>query len=174
MTYMYRAALYCDDCGEKIIADLRGTNREDTGDTDDFPQGCDPFSTESDTPHHCDGCDGFLGNELTSDGCDYVRDEIIEDFAAGRMDSVAITTWLPFYGRKQLGLPDLEDVEVACAEAHAELARHGVPRPHRRTARPRAGRARFAGSAPSSSRDAGGTVPTKFRKEGRPHDAHSS
>jgi hypothetical protein len=63
---------------------------------------------------------------LTSDGCDYVRDEIIEDFAAGRMDSVAITTWLPFYGRKQLGLPDLEDVEVACAEAHAELARHGV------------------------------------------------
>jgi len=126
MTYMYRAALYCDDCGEKIIADLRGTNREDTGDTDDFPQGCDPFSTESDTPHHCDGCDGFLGNELTSDGCDYVRDEIIEDFAAGRMDSVAITTWLPFYGRKQLGLPDLEDVEVACAEAHAELARHGV------------------------------------------------
>jgi len=82
--YVYQAALLCDDDGADLIKKLKKEGVEDSGESDDFPQG--PFSYgggESDYPQHCDfgvRCvaalklpDGTkigapLGNPLTADG----------------------------------------------------------------------------------------------------------
>lgn len=93
--YMYRAAWLCEECGEETLAELVAIGATDTGDSDDFPKGPYPgLMREADTPEHCDTCGLFLENPLTSDGYEYVR-ERVEDSPA---DSVARTTWAPFYG----------------------------------------------------------------------------
>ena len=95
--YVFQAALYCAKCGGALIRDLRQRGVEDTGDSDDFPQG--PFPDgggEADTPQHCDSgaqCLGaeviggrrvgaFLENPLTGDGEAYVRQSLEETSAS--------------------------------------------------------------------------------------------
>lgn len=103
--YMYQAALWCEDCGNAIRArlDAEGKAPQDpedeySFDSDDYPKG--PYSDgggEADTPQHCDGCGTFLENDLTSEGAEYVREACQSDRASGRLDSVALTEWAPFY-----------------------------------------------------------------------------
>ena len=74
-TYIYQAALYCEDCANNIIASLHWSKRE-SSDSDDSPQG--PFPDgggESDCPQHCDCCGTFLENPLTPDGDDWLREQ---------------------------------------------------------------------------------------------------
>lgn len=99
MCYIYNAALYCDDCAHSIMADLDGrADRDDSYDDDSnsYPQYC-ADSDESDCPEHCDGCGEFLGNDLTSEGADYVIQAYREDMLDGRTDSIACTVWREFY-----------------------------------------------------------------------------
>lgn len=78
--YVYQAALLCEECGlaatKKRCADPRPLV---IGDSDDFPQG--PHldgGGEADSPGHCDHCGVFLKNPLTTDGEEYVREELCE------------------------------------------------------------------------------------------------
>ena len=96
MCYAYNAALYCDDCAHSIMSDLDDREDYDDGDSNNYPQYC-AGSDESDCPEHCDGCGEFLGNDLTSDGADYVINAYREDMESGRTDSVACTVWRDFY-----------------------------------------------------------------------------
>lgn len=103
--YIYQAALLCGPCGEKtrkaLIRMGKGPENprdEHTYDSDDFPKG--PYSDgggEADSPQHCDQCDKFLENDLTSEGQEYVEQAVKEDLARGRRNSVAVKTWAPFY-----------------------------------------------------------------------------
>jgi len=90
--YVYQADFLCEDCAGKIIEKLEKEGVEDTGDTDDFPQGPYPEGGgEADSPHHCGsgaGCVNAikvpggskigcpLGNPLTSDGTRYVEEKL--------------------------------------------------------------------------------------------------
>ena len=110
--YIYRAALYCADCGEEIRAGLvalgkapEDPDNERTYDSGDYPKG--PFGDgggEADTPSHCDGCGVFLENPLTSYGEAYVCEAVVEalsqivDQGREAVDSVAWFEWRPFYG----------------------------------------------------------------------------
>lgn len=50
---------------------------ESTFDSDDYPKGPYPDGGgEADCPQHCDTCGEFLGNPLTDDGRQYVRDAL--------------------------------------------------------------------------------------------------
>ncbi len=55
--YMYQAALYCEDCGKRLRADLdkQGKNPADptTYDSDDYPKEC--LAGESDSVSFCEG-----------------------------------------------------------------------------------------------------------------------
>lgn len=85
--YIYQAALWCPICTREIKKDLKkeghvpeDPNDEHSYDSDDYPKG--PFDDgggEADTPQHCDGCNVFLENPLTSDGEEYVREAVHED-----------------------------------------------------------------------------------------------
>jgi len=109
--YVFQAALYCEACGKALVRDLRQHGVEDTGDSDDFPQG--PFPDgggEADTPQHCDSgaqCLGaeviggrrvgaFLENPLTGDGETYVRQSLEETSA-----SPLVRFWAEHYGIEQ-------------------------------------------------------------------------
>jgi hypothetical protein len=90
--YMYQSALYCEDCGKRIIDELDEHGGKDDGDAEQYPQG--PYSDgggESDLPGHCDagaqcvnavpvpggvavGCP--FGNPLTNEGTKYVIESI--------------------------------------------------------------------------------------------------
>jgi hypothetical protein len=133
--YIYNAALYCDDCADSIMAELDYAGRDDRfdGDSNNYPQYC-AGSDESDCPEHCDGCGEFLGNDLTSDGVDYVINAVREDLEAGRFGSVACTVWrdyyhwldFPDYGAcercgKEALLEDDDDYFACCADCLAEL-----------------------------------------------------
>lgn len=111
LVYVYRAALYCEACGEKIRAELSAKGEappdpedEYTYDSDDFPKG-PTEEGESDSPSHCDACDLFLESDLTSEGRDYVRECVTMSVAEGRRDSIALTEWAPFYGIDLKGGP---------------------------------------------------------------------
>lgn len=97
--YIFRAALYCEACGELKAELFRADNTEDTGDSDDFPQG--PFPSgggEADSPQHCDQCGLFLENPLTDQGRDYVRELIDEHKGSGRGTRHTLQEWANFYG----------------------------------------------------------------------------
>ena len=84
---------------------------EHTYDSDSYPKYC--LDNEvSDTPQHCgsgadclnysdtvygDRCGHFFGNNLTSEGEDYVKDEVNCDLLSGCTDSVAVQLWMPCY-----------------------------------------------------------------------------
>lgn len=87
--YMYQAALYCAPCGEKIREDLDAAGKrpedpdaESTYDSDAYPKG--PYGDgggESDSPQHCYACNAFLENPLTSEGEEYIANEIADAIA---------------------------------------------------------------------------------------------
>ena len=97
--YIYKAALYCENCGEDIRESLtkagfapKDPEDEYSYDSDDFPKG--PFSDgggEADYPCHCNRCGVFLKNPLTPDGYGYVRERLTENHT-----DVA-TKWADFY-----------------------------------------------------------------------------
>ena len=106
--YVFQAALYCEDCGRALAQDLHQRGVEDTGDSDDFPQG--PYSDgggEADTPQHCDNgarclaaeqiggrrVGAFLENPLTRDGEAYVRQALTET-----PGSPLVCFWAEHYG----------------------------------------------------------------------------
>lgn len=99
--YIYAADLYCEDCGEAIQKRITEEgfapeypNDERSYDSDEFPKGPYPDGGgEADYPQHCgagpdclnaiefpDGIKvgAWLGNELTADGVEYVREVIQE------------------------------------------------------------------------------------------------
>ena len=103
--YVYRAALLCKDCGDKLKRELAAQGKaprdpadEYSYDSDDFPKG--PYANgggEADTPQHCDLCYLFLENPLTSDGYNYVR-EAIATVVSRRGENQAVREWKNYYG----------------------------------------------------------------------------
>jgi len=95
--YMYRAALYCVPCGNKIKAALTEPDIIHD-DSDHYPQG--PYANgggEADTPQHCDTCRCFLQNPLTLDGAIYVREQIDEFVRSGSGDWNVLRLWAEHY-----------------------------------------------------------------------------
>jgi hypothetical protein len=96
--YVYQAALVCDDCGEAAKEACDANGDENTGDSDDYPQG--PVADgggEADCPQHCDHCGVFLENPLTSDGMEYVREAVERNYAGKGGDGNVIAEWKAFY-----------------------------------------------------------------------------
>jgi hypothetical protein len=107
--FIYQAGLLCEACGEDTIHELQILGAEDTGDSDDYPQG--PYSDgggEADVPQHCDrGRDcinsehfgmrhpvgAFLENPLTEDGIGYVSQQ-----SASHASSGVVRHWAEHYG----------------------------------------------------------------------------
>lgn len=97
--YIYQAALLCESCATTA----KWTLAPDA-DSDRYPQG--PYANgggEADCPQHCDHCNLFLENPLTTDGMEYVRESVkrwmaipAEQRALG--PATALTVWAPFYG----------------------------------------------------------------------------
>jgi len=98
------------DSREELDDHLRGMD-DRTYDSDSYPKYCGD-DEESDCPQHCGShadcvnaevcADGtkigyFFGNDLTTDGADYVRSAVREDVESGCTDSVAIEVWFPCY-----------------------------------------------------------------------------
>lgn len=119
--YAYNAALICEDCGAKTIEELEAEGHEDSGDSNEFPQG--PLAeNESDSPGHCDnnehcinavkvpggkkiGCP--LDTTLTEDGVAYVRDAIAKNILFGDPHKKAIgRLWYHLYS-SSIGHVDL-------------------------------------------------------------------
>ena len=91
-TYVYQAALWCEDCAKPIMAKL---GQDPKFGSDHYPQG--PYSDggrEADTPQHCDACHAFLENPLTQDGYQYVLEQLTD----GRGNREVEALWLDFYG----------------------------------------------------------------------------
>jgi hypothetical protein len=101
MPYIYRADVWCDDCGRDICERLTREGKapanpddEWSFDSDDFPKHASD-DDESDSPQHCaagetcinalelpsGGKVGLLFGELTRDGVEYVKESIAD--AAG-------------------------------------------------------------------------------------------
>jgi hypothetical protein len=95
--YIYRAALHCEGCGDKI-KDALGHKFEGLSeyefDSDEYPKG--PFPNgggEKDYPDYCDTCGLFLENPLTGDGEDYVKDTL----CLGEGCPDVLEEWAGFY-----------------------------------------------------------------------------
>lgn len=102
--YIYEAALWCEDCTNGIKARIQPPPHHDPDDehsfdSGEYPKG--PYSDgggEADTPQHCDGCNVFLENPLTSDGDRYVQEQV----ASARKRLAAMTPWIDFYDHLNL------------------------------------------------------------------------
>ena len=78
MGYIFKADVYCDECGEAIRSSLADVAPEDkldhhSYDSDDYPKDADVEHDEADCPQHCADCSEFLNNPLTSEGYKYVQ-----------------------------------------------------------------------------------------------------
>jgi len=115
--YMYNAGLLCEECGESKQKELKGTGAESSGESDVYPQGPYPhWAVLCDKPQHCDNCEKFLQNPLTSEGDDYVRksySEAREGLKTKRIEpgaswSLGVTQqWANYYDYLGLGItPD--------------------------------------------------------------------
>jgi hypothetical protein len=130
MAYAYKAANWCDECGDKLKDDIdSGTGKQDTGDTNDYPQ-YGPDDGESDSPNHCNAGEeclnaleldngtkvGAIVSGLTDEGAYYVRSQ---------KDSPCVRAWLEHYGLEPFTvyLDNLDDREgcVMC-EVHGQGA----------------------------------------------------
>jgi len=117
LAYVYCADIYCEDCGKKIREELdregcapADPDDEYSYDSDEYPKGPYPDGGgESDTPQHCgagEDCinaielsDGrkigdWLGNELTTDGVEYVK-EVIQE--GGEVAELWLEWYSPWY-----------------------------------------------------------------------------
>lgn len=96
--YIFQAEIYCEACGQAIRDMLTNKGEapadpinEASYDSDYFPKG--PFPDgggESDCPEHCAKCEIFLGNELTSQGVDYVIAYLMDAVDEGQATDVEI------------------------------------------------------------------------------------
>ena len=92
--YVYQAALYCEDCGQRIAEGLPYDE-----DSNNFPSGPWPEGGgEADCPQHCGTCGVFLDNPLTPDGETYVRDAFREFVETGRGSPDVLREWRDAYG----------------------------------------------------------------------------
>lgn len=102
--YIYKAALLCEECGDKCKAKLTvqgkapaDPSNENTFDSDNFPKG--PYGSESndaDSIHHCDHCGVFLENPLTEEGYNSLYEMVREALNDGEC-SDALREWIEFY-----------------------------------------------------------------------------
>ena len=131
--YIYQAALYCEHCGKEIRQRLMAegkapANPEDeyTYDSDDFPKGPYPDGGgEADCPQHCDSCNAFLENELTTQGQEYVTEKFLEYLTCFNGDESAIAQWREFYPDC---LPNNAQVAAALVAVALEAAKNN---PHK-------------------------------------------
>ena len=78
-TYIFQAALICEDCshgvqGALVKPDHVDMHDESSYDSDEWPKGPYPDGGgEADSPQHCAMCHVFLNNPLTPDGSAYVK-----------------------------------------------------------------------------------------------------
>jgi len=106
---------------------VRGFDDETNYDSDEYPKHCSD-DEESDCPQHCAAgaecvcaekmSDGtkvgyFFGNNLTTNGADYVAEAVRDDLAAGRNDSPAVEIWMLHYDHIDYGP---EDRCIACGD----------------------------------------------------------
>jgi len=99
--YMYRAALYCEACGQAIREQLDKDDKrpeqhtdETTYDSDDYPKG--PYKDgggKADCFQHCDACHVFLANPLTEDGIQYTLTALAEYMSNGRGRTEVLDAW---------------------------------------------------------------------------------
>jgi hypothetical protein len=147
MGYIYQADVWCDECGQAIIADLTAQGQapedpedESSFDSGEFPKHYDAESEESDGPENCaDGnCAGghgtFLRNGLTSEGYARVKDmldkhgEVLPDYAQEWAEFYGFTYWKQPYEHAQEWLQDwigrlAEETTGRCANELISLAR---------------------------------------------------
>jgi hypothetical protein len=109
--YAYQADTYCEPCAVKRQEGIIAAGGQDTGDSDDFPQG-PYFDQESDAPEHCADCHTFLRNPLTQAGYDYVRER-----AADNPNGRSLQEWLDYYGNDK----DLNGVPMKSSAKKAGL-----------------------------------------------------
>jgi hypothetical protein len=94
--YAYQEVMLCEGCAheeERFIA-VNRPDRVGAEDSGDYPQG--PYADgggEADTPQHCDCCGVFLENPLTSDGREYVIEQLVTYRSRPVLDR-----WREFYG----------------------------------------------------------------------------
>ena len=103
--YIYQAALLCEDCGKVqcqalIDAGKAPANPDDeyTYDTDDYPKG--PYGDgggEADCAQHCDHCNTFLENPLTSHGAENVAESLVSGFLRDDGSPDVLREWFAFY-----------------------------------------------------------------------------
>ena len=110
--YIYRAALYCEDCADKIKRNLPippDVENESSFDSDEYPKGPYPDGGgEADYPQHCESCEVFLENPLTDDGYDYVINGIVDLIDGAFTDwrnvnagnTSTLESWFNFYNLK--------------------------------------------------------------------------
>lgn len=124
--YLYQAAFLCGDCGRKRIAEIEATRPLPEGypsDSDAYPQGSySDGGGEADSPQHCDHCNVFLENPLTSDGYDYVAEQMDNYGSNARGSHRVLQLWARFYGG------DHDELDRAIEESGILLP-HSVVRP---------------------------------------------
>jgi hypothetical protein len=73
--YQFQAEILCEVCAEFYMNTHDKPAQAD--DSDEWPQG--PYTSgggEANFPCHCGACQDFLGNPLTSDGLNWLTDEL--------------------------------------------------------------------------------------------------
>lgn len=111
--YVYQADVYCEDCGRDIVAQLDREHKEDTGDTDDYPQG--PFADgggEADYPQCCGECHAFLENPITDDGAEYVAERVRDWYVKHEGSAEVIRRWIDEYRGHEAVARVIEAVET--------------------------------------------------------------
>lgn len=100
--HIYQAEAYCTACANKIRRELtadkqRPANVDDqtTFDSDDYPKGPFELAEEKvDSPMHCATCKKFLPAPLTTDGVNYVVDQIGQYLRNYTGSTSVLDTWL--------------------------------------------------------------------------------
>lgn len=100
LAYVYKAALWCQDCGSELCSRLPTppgykASDEGTWDSDTYPKG--PYANgggEADTPQHCDGCGLFLENPLTPEGLEATRQYVAKEDPTLHS---CVAVWKKFY-----------------------------------------------------------------------------
>lgn len=105
--YIYQADIYCEPCGKDICDDLIASGNLPNEDSDHYPQGPYPNGGgEADCPQHCATCHTFLENPLTSEGLEYLKEQIRR-----HPNSASIREECEFYG-----LDPLDCLDHPCEE----------------------------------------------------------
>ena len=113
LRYIYRGALYCEDCGDAIresLADSWAPGAPEWDDSETYPQG-DCNESWADSPCHCDECSELLDVGLTTEGRRYVAEALVERTGC----DIVLGEWAAFFD-----FPDSEDWDQDALEKWAE------------------------------------------------------